>query len=508
MLAGLLVPALGAARAQTPISYMLYDPLPSPDAEFGRDVHVADLDGDGDSELIVGAPGKMVGAAERAGVLDIKVGPIDGLPGNHGWISITEPVLGLASGPRQWDQFGFRVVSADFNADGYTDLAVSAPGVYHDQARFGSPPQGHWEQGSVFILFGPWRFDRAIPYAAAAEVVEDVLHRNNDFNDSRTLFPDRFGWRIAAGDANADGAADLVVGSPYSEVTDGGVHYYNQVGEAYLYFGPALASWITLELPATHNDPSGSYPSLTDRLWGWDVGCGNITGSGQDEVVVAAYSAENPIGPIYVPNAGWVRVFSDYSSVPPSGFARVFDIRRPAGDVINMSFGWSLAVGRYDGDGYDDLVVGAPFDGLDPLRGEVNVFSGGASFPAQSFAFDRGAAPGQSMDKFGLDVCVLDDQDGDGLAELVIGAPFFSDGSGLVQRQGPGRVFTRHSQTGSQDGIDDPSPEIIRGERYGWGSALCAGRLDGNAALDLVIGNPRATRLGLAKAGEIRIVVH
>lgn len=296
-----------------------------------------------------------------------------------------------------------------------------------------------------------------------------------------------------------------------SEIIDPitGTHYYNQVGEAYLYFGSTLASWIPLELPYTVNDPSGSYPNVSDRLWGWDVAMGNLVGDNQEDVIVAAYNSENPVGGVYVGNAGWIRVFRDYSAGPPPGFAQTYDVRRPAGDSSWINFGWSVALGSYDSDGYRDLVVGAPWEGLVLARGEVNVFWGGSVFPTQSFSFDRGGVGiGQAMDKFGSDVDVLDDQDGDGLAELISGAPFFNGGPGLVDRQGPGTVFLRRSQTGLSAHFDDPSPEIIPGERYGWGSALCVGLLDSNMAIDFVIGDPRATRLGFAKAGEIRVVIY
>ncbi|MFO0984753.1 MAG: hypothetical protein U1E76_24015 [Planctomycetota bacterium] len=143
-----------------------------------------------------------------------------------------------------------------------------------------------------------------------------------------------------------------------------------------------------------------NYPYIEDRLWGRDVACGNVADwerASNDDIVVAAYNADNPPG--VGGNHGWIRVFRDYmGSSPPA--MQVVDIRRPGGDVDQVNFGYAIHLGKYYGSAYLDMMVGAPYEGYLPAKGEVHVFQGGPGFPGNSFMFNRTGAT-QLMDKFG-----------------------------------------------------------------------------------------------------------
>ncbi|MFO0984424.1 MAG: hypothetical protein U1E76_22310 [Planctomycetota bacterium] len=355
----------------------------------------------------------------------------------------------------------------------------------------------------MFVLYGPWTLvpsPTTPPYAGGAiGIVEDVYHRNNPPNDT---YGDRFGFRNALGDPNQDGYPDLVVGSPYSLVSPG----VNQDGEAYVYWGPSFAAWLELVLPW---DPATYYPSINDRLWGWDVACGNVADwerAANDDIIVAAYNSDNPGSG---GNHGWIRVFRDYmGSSPPA--AQVVDIRRPGGDRDQSDFGAAINLGKYYGSTYLDMAVGAPYDDNTIQYGEVHVFQGGPGFPSNAYSFTRDIDGYQIMDKFGFDVDFLGDQNGDGRSELVVGAPWFSTGAPGGQNYGPGRVIVRRSNGGSSY-INDPNPEVLAVSWwYGWGSALAVGKIDANSQLDLAIGNARTTdpATQTEEAGEVRVVVY
>lgn len=499
----------GKALAQTPISYMLDDPNPEANGRFGRDVHIVDLNGDGVDELLIGASGKtaMDGSnpVTQAGLLYIKVGPVHSVQSS--WLviqepSVTEPSTGHQTKPRPFDQFGFRIISGDFNADGYMDVAVSAPGVDIDGIL--DHGQLHWEQGEVFILYGPWSFTSSPYYTSARAIVEDPIQRLN--SPLNVTEGDRFGWRIARGDPNNDGYQDLVIGSPFSVVANDASHFLN--GQAYVYWGPNFDYTVAISL-----DPPSTV-GLNDRLWGWDVACGNIVDIDPpygDEVVVAAYNSDNP--PINS-NNGWVRVFRDYAG-GPNNFARFYDITHPGGDVAELDFGYSTVLGKYDPDSYLDLAIGAPWETTSGLRGEVDVFLGGSGFPNNAISIQRPiVGSSQQLDKFGMDVDFLNDRDGDGISEMIIGAPFFYSGISGAIHTGPGRTYLRTSNFGLPGYgtiFDDPSPESTLGDINGWGSALAVGRLDVNDNLDFAIGDSRATRNGipsLGLAGEVRVVIY
>ncbi|MFO0983440.1 MAG: hypothetical protein U1E76_17190 [Planctomycetota bacterium] len=100
------------------------------------------------------------------------------------------------------------------------------------------------------------------------------------------------------------------------------------------------------------------------------------------------------------------------------------------------------------------------------------------------------------MDKFGVDVDSLGDQDGDGLSELSVGAIWFNAASHNPYSDdfGPGRVFDRKGATSTfsyhRRSASRGVPDVFW---YGWGAALAVGKIDANAKLDLAIGNARTT---------------
>ncbi|MFO0982606.1 MAG: FG-GAP repeat protein [Planctomycetota bacterium] len=125
------------------------------------------------------------------------------------------------------------------------------------------------------------------------------------------------------------------------------------------------------------------------------------------------------------------------------------------------------------------------------------------------------AAPDVAFfDQFGAALAWVD-FNGDGIDDLLVGAPAYDIGEdcmgGLL---GEGRVVLRKSNVPvATYFIDDPDPNPAchAGLSYpdGWGAALASGKLDNNAKMDLVIGNPRATDGGsLTNAGKIRVVMY
>jgi hypothetical protein len=82
---------------------------------------VADFNGDGIDDLVVGVPGEDLGGTADAGVVDVIYGSESGLP-DGGRQQLTQAL------PETGDQFGAAVATGDFNGDIFTDLAVGVPG--------------------------------------------------------------------------------------------------------------------------------------------------------------------------------------------------------------------------------------------------------------------------------------------------------------------------------------------------------------------------------------------
>ncbi len=497
---------------------MIYDPNPQAGGRFGSDTLIVDLNQDGNRDVVVGAPGKNVSALVSAGQFMIKPGPI--VPASTAIITVDDP------NPQANGQFGFRVATGDFNHDSSPDLAVSAPGITVDADA------GTFEQGRVTVFFGPWNFANTPPYQtmsplAPIDIFEDPLQRHNKPGTATT--GDRFGWRIAAADADDDDHTDLIIGAPWSQVPKLPTGFYFYSGQAYVYFGDPNGATFSRsrEIPHPDTDGDGIGPE-DDCFWGFDVAGCELKNAGTllcDDVVIAAYNRDfGGTGP----NQGELYVYLDYPvddtfnvnrSVYLTLLGGVFDNPPDGAD-----FAWEMAVGRYYEDTFCDLLVGSPGGlsvGLGADKGEAHLFRGGSFFGQgnpDNFYFRAPENSLSVLERFGAGLAFLD-QDADGRQdEILAAAPLFDyDTACIPPACGEGRAWlitafvsgptTLQKIPSQYQTIDDPTPEELH-QKHGWGHAnVSVGRLNGNARQDAAIGNSRATYSGFSEAGEVRLIV-
>lgn len=258
--------------------------------------------------------------------------------------------------PASSGQFGFHLANVgDVDLDGIDDLAVG------DTAEAG--PSG---AGSVRVFSGA---DGSLLYAL--------------FGSSTPSF---FGQTIAgAGDVDGDGAADLIVGA----VTDTSL---GGLGTARLYSGATGT-----ELHAFTGEPGTGYGYAV-------VGLGDVDGDLVPDVGASwlAHSSVNGV------NAGRVTVFSGAT------FAPIYHVLGPhAGATIGSSL---ARIDDVDGDGVDDLLIGAEGLAGTPVTGAAYLHSGAGGALLHSF-------PGDSNgDRFGCSTADAGDLDGDGVSDLLVGA--------------------------------------------------------------------------------------
>ena len=163
---------------------------------FGSDLVAGDFNGDGFDDLAVGVPGEN---ASR-GAVNVIYGSNGRLTanGNQRWSQQQDDITG---GAERGNAFGNAVDAADYNGDGFEDLAVGLPGedggsvivIYGSSGRLVSAGNQRWRQGDNGIL--------------------DKAERNN-----------RFGLELRSGDFNVDGFADLAIGTPGEDDSQGVVH--------------------------------------------------------------------------------------------------------------------------------------------------------------------------------------------------------------------------------------------------------------------------------------------
>jgi uncharacterized repeat protein (TIGR01451 family) len=395
-----------------------------------------DVNGDGYDDLVVGAEGYPGGIA--LGLASVYHGSPAGLGDTAAWTK---------AGDEAGDFFATSVATAgDVNGDGYSDLAVGATGYLTDVGR-------------VYVYYG-----------SAEGLVQDA---GPDWMAAGEHADDRFGASVAtAGDVNGDGFADLVVGALGY---DGPAPEWDY-GKAYVYHGSqnglpqdAVPDWTAVGVKAW--DSFGDFVATA----------GDVNGDGYADIVVGAQLYDDPTNG--KENAGQAYVYHG----SPAGLGSDPDWTA-VGESAYDHFGASVATaGDVNGDGYDDLVIGAHgYD--DPANANVNagracLYHGSAL--GLNPTFDWTAGGENAYDHFGYAVATAGDVNGDGFADLVVGAPY-NDDTGTDA----GKAYVYH---GSPAGLGSDRAWTAVGEqagnRFGY-SVATAGDLNGDGFADLVVGAP------------------
>lgn len=441
---------------------------------LGTAVAVADFTGDGIADVIAGAP-PIAGGNGTVAIVTNAVAA-----GNDGTIALATDshisITGTSSGSR----FGSALAVGDFDGDGIADLAAGAPVA---------------GTGTTFLFLGGAQASGS--FGAAALTDASFVGQNA---------ADMAGATLASGDFNGDGIADLVIGAPLFGGDDQGGVYLVYGDTDIATDAPDLSSNLD-RLRITGIGSNGGFGS--------GVGAGDIDGDGFDDLVMGAPFADTDEGA----NAGRVevllgrstlyvddRLMSDIGGVALPGFT-IFGAG--AGDEL----GTAVAVaGDVNGDGFNDILVGAPGFGIDDGRVFV-VF--GSNEPTDVFldALTDGRV-GVVIEGFGIEsragaaVAGIGDVNGDGFDDFAIGLPDFGiagdeglDIVGAVQVVFGGPAFGNDDLSMIDMGEGDMLPHggfLIQGQHNesaidngAFGSAIrAAGDIDGDGFDDFIIGDP------------------
>src|SRR5262245_9780663 len=470
-----------------------------------------DINGDGFDDLLIGAyygdgPGNTRASAgdsyvvfgKAAGFAEIELAAV--AAGNGGFV-----IHGQDAG----DEAGRSVSSAgDINGDGFDDLIIGAPG---------GDGLGNTRNlaGDSYVVFGKASgFAAEIDLAAVAGNGGFVIHGQDAADES--------GWSVSsAGDINGDGFDDLIIGALFA---NGPGNTRDRAGDSYVMFGKAsgFAAEIDLATVAAGNGGLVIHGQDAIDFSGGSVSsAGDINGDGFDDLIIGASSADGP---------GNTRSSAGDSYVvfgKASGFAEIDLAAVAAGiggfvihgeDASDYSGHSVSGAGDINGDGFDDLVIGALLaDGAGNARmsaGDSYVVFGKASgFPAEINLAALGAGNagfvihGEDVgDLSGSSVSSAGDVNGDGFDDLIIGAQF---GSGPRTQAGDSYVvFGKASGFAAEIDLAAVAAGnggfVIHGQDEGdisGYSLSAAGDVNGDGFDDLIIGapvadgsnNPRAT---------------
>jgi hypothetical protein len=401
---------------------------------------VLDVNGDGFADVIAGARYAKDVTGNQAGRAYLYFGSPSGLGPEL-------QLLDAGAGPGSI--FAGSVASAgDVNGDGYADAIVGAMNA-KDAA-------GNWGEGRAYLYLGS-------PHGLATTT--QILDEHN----GATAY---FGESVAsAGDVNGDGYADVIVGAGGAKgAGDAGT------GRVYLYFGSASGLGTTPQLLKARDEGYSNF--------GYSVAsAGDVNGDGYADVIVGAEGAKDAAG-----NAGAGRA---YLYLGGSGGLSATPQLLDGRDGAVAAFGIAVAsAGDVNGDGYADVIVGA--EGAADAAGNMGagrayLYLGGPSgLGATPQLLDGRSGPSA---RFGVTVASAGDVNGDGYADVVVGASYAKDAAGEMN------AGCAYLYLGGQSGLGD-TPQLLDGRdgavaRFGT-SVAGAGDVNGDGWADVVVGAENA----------------
>ncbi|MBN1349598.1 FG-GAP repeat protein [candidate division KSB1 bacterium] len=316
-------------------------------------------------------------------------------------------------GASEYDAVGYYLGGGgDINGDGYDDMLIGAPAG--DENVFENP-------GHLYIVFGRaranWGFDFVLPYSADASFTGENQH---DLAGISTAI---------VGDINGDGYDDFVCGAAFNDY--GGT----DAGKVYLFLGKSGGWARGVNLNQAH---ASFYGPAYNSQAGYSVdGVGDVNGDGIPDFAIGARGE----GAVYLifgrRDVGWGK-----------------NVRLSQADVIFYRYdyrdwsGWRVSgAGDVNGDGFDDILIGSPINTYCCNEaGMVYLIFGRSGGWNRNLAQADVAFIGEAKDdQAGWDVQGAGDVNGDGYADLVIGA-WHNDSNG----EDSGKLY------------------LIKGKPYGW----------------------------------------
>jgi disulfide bond formation protein DsbB len=382
---------------------------------------------------------------------------------------------------------------AGWGGDAYGDLAVGVPA---------EQVVGKDRGGVVNVLYGT---------GSGLSARDQMWYQGLSSIEGVVETGDRFGSALAAGDLNGDGYADLAVGVPFDKVEG-----TSSAGAVNVLYGTDSGGLSEAENELWHQNITGvAGVAETGDQFGSALIIGDFNGDSYDDLAVGVpYEDIDGAG-----DAGAVNVLYGVNYGLAVGGTQLWHQNSPGMSGVaesNDRFGYALAAGDLDRDGYDDLAVGIPGEMVDDMdyAGAVTVLYGSAAGLLaerhQVWHQDSPAIAGVAEfgDSFGA-ALAAGDLNGDGYEDLAVGVPSeevdgsASAGAVNVLYGSSGGLWAVGNEVWSQNSASVAGASEVGDD---FGAALAIGDLDGDGYDDLAVGVPDEALDGTVSAGAVNVL--
>ncbi|MBI2415621.1 MAG: FG-GAP repeat protein [Candidatus Kerfeldbacteria bacterium] len=419
--------------------------------QAGRSVATGDLNGDGFDDLIIGAidatnPGSVYIIYGSTAVLTTQT------------LSATAPVVEL-TGASATDELGISLATGDINGDGYDDVLVGAD--LDDGAAINA--------GTFYLIYG-----------STTQLTSGTIAAVSAKFTGETTVSGNVGISVAAGDVNNDGYDDMVIGANKNNDT-GAI-----AGAVLLIYGQSTQFTSATLTAATVVQFSGKASS---DLTGTIVRTGDVNNDDFADILISApqnvdcaVGGSSKCGTVFLMYGQSAALTSTTISSSTIAFR---------GEAANDTFG-SIATGDINGDGYDDVMMGASAndDGGSDAGAAYITYGQSATLAttsASTLTESTGIAAGDNAGGPGL---MMADLSNDGYADLLVGAHKSDDGStdggALFVTYGSASTFTGTASLGVASAFEITGTSASEN----LGRAATTGDLNGDGLLELIIGAP------------------